>query len=362
MTGGPLLKVFLPAALLAASAASAQDTVALVLVNGAGLPQAVQREVRAAVHQAVAEGGQRVQDLSPLTAGIFEAGMLLPEFDRAPPEGWPESLVSAWEEGNAACREQLGTPGGSPKRRLVLAAAAVECQRILAEALYGRLLRALSPDRVLEITVRPARGGKDAPLRLEGRLFSPGAQGAQGPKGSSAKEAEQEVPSDALGKGAVALAKTLLEGGGKQGAVPLERALPVRPAPKLAVLESQTTRARLEEVRIHDDCQSQLPARLALSPGPDESQFAQSLLRRWERSVTRGPPGKTPATCALRGYPTRMNVAGKTADAVEVILTCEGKELRASAPVDEALRRRHEPLHDVLTGELVRQLAAALCD
>jgi hypothetical protein len=350
----PPLPWTLTLAILLLAPAARADKVALVLVNAAGLSTEAQVAARKAMAAEVTRSGHAPDDLSALAAGIFEAGMLVPEFDRAPPRGWPEPLRPVWEEGMAACRGQIGRPGGNPKRRLALAAAAVECQRILSEALYLRLLAHAAPDQVLEVTVRPARGGQDAPMRLSGRLFTPG--------GRQAREAQAEAPAKGLAGGVAHLSALLLGGGGQATVAPGNPALPVKPTPTLAALEAEPAQPKLPDLQLAVPCIQKLPAKLELTPAPAESRFAASLVHRWEKSLARGA-GAAPLSCSLRGYPTRVNApGGATVDAVEVILSCGADEYRAGATVDPPLRRRRGTLHDELTAALIRQLASDRCD
>ncbi len=327
--------------------------VALVLVNGAGLSSDVQALVRKSLSGAIAKTGSAATDLSPLTSAIFEAGMLVPAFDRPPPQGWPEALRPLWQEGNLACQEQVGAPGKSARRRLLHATASVECQRILAEALYARLLAHTAPERVLEVTVRPSRGGPDAPLRLQARLFAPGA--------GEARLAESESSRAGLPEAAAGLAQAVLAGGGNPAPAPGEGAFPQRPRPTVAALEEERGEPKLPALQLDAACLKKLPARLQLTPEPKESRFSSALARRWEATVRAAQPSPSALNCTLSGYPTRVNAGGEAVPAVEVVAVCGDSEHRANAPLDPALRRRRESLHDVLSASLIRQMAAARC-
>src|SRR5262249_7103086 len=155
------------------------------------------------------------RDISDITRALFSPGMLVPEFDKPPPTGWPKALENDWAKGNAACKARVSARAN----RMSRASAAVECQKELSRALYARFLDHEKPDLVLEVTAADAQSTPDGSRVV---VFAR----ALTPPWSQARTSSEEVPRADAVSTVHKLAVLLLGSGGNPVHVDLPRALP----------------------------------------------------------------------------------------------------------------------------------------
>lgn len=178
-------------------------------------------QVQQAVLQSAAAADEQdeVRDISELSRALFAPGMLVPGFDKPPPRGWPKSLAKDWEQGNAGCRARIEKVG-----RIAKPAAAMQCQKELARALYERFLDHERPALVLEVSTLDAPGDDQGrTVRVFARIFTPSGEHSEG------RKLLVTVPRADTASSAARLVTSLRKGEGESVRIELPRALPQPP-------------------------------------------------------------------------------------------------------------------------------------
>ena len=174
---------------------------------------------KAVLQSAGADEEDEVRDLSELSRALFAPGMLVPEFDKPPPRGWPKALAKDWEQGNAGCRARV-----EKLSRLSRPAAAMQCQKELARALYQRFLEHERPALVLEVSTQDAPGDDQGrTVRVFARIFTPSGEHSEG------RKLLVSVARADTASAAARLVTSLRKGEGEATRIELPRALPQPP-------------------------------------------------------------------------------------------------------------------------------------
>lgn len=337
------------------SAPALAQTVHFSFTDQARLGSAVSLDARARIAAALEQAGHKAVDITPLYERLFKVGMLVPDFSRPPPDGWPAPLREDWIVGHDACREQVGTIDGDARARMKAAGQAMDCQRLLSRALYGRYLDHLGATSALEVTAVDAEGGQAPPLRLRAILFDPRESGgARGLEVTRPRGQWEEAIALAVGD--------LLAKKGARVHHSLDRTLPARPGGGVpAALQAETPPPSLPALPLPARCEPGLPARLQITP--ETLPLSKVVAKRYDASVPSRLRRRTePLACALTVREGDGMVFGQRLKSVEATLGCEGAmktQHRASLAVGPV--SRGGKLHDQLSSQLLTDLLAGLC-
>lgn len=129
--------------------------------------------VEQAAAQALMAAGFEVQSVTPIARALFRPGMLVPTFDKPPPDGWPAALKRDWEQAQSECRARLRPADGGTLSPMASAQRAVDCQRTLAQDLFDRFVAHGAPAHVVGVGIAPAPGQDAAHFQVTVELTDP---------------------------------------------------------------------------------------------------------------------------------------------------------------------------------------------